>query len=375
MLQDSVRRFVENAYTFEARTALLETGQGGSAVNWRSFAENGWLGAAVPEPCGGFGGTVLETALIAHEFGRGLVIEPYLGCAVLAAQTLVASESSGVRQQLLPGLVDGTIRCAVAYSESGSCGMPLPVALRANRTSDGYVLNGSKSLVLGGRDAEWFIVSGVVANQANPADITLFLVNAEAPGLSRQALPLHDGSWAAEVVLENVFVPTDMVLGQPGQGMPALRHGLMHATVALCSELVGAMERAIEITADYLKLRKQFGVAIGSFQALQHRMADMAAELELSRSMLFALLAAIEGTDAAHKERMVSQAKTLISRAAKKVCGQAIQLHGGIGVTEECSVGHYFKRAVVGDVLLGSADRHEAHSAVQLQSELQGLGR
>jgi alkylation response protein AidB-like acyl-CoA dehydrogenase len=160
------------------------------------------------------------------------------------------------------------------------------------------------------------------------------------------------------------------VLGVRGEGLAPLQHGLGHATTALCAELIGAMEKAIEITADYLKVRKQFGVPIGSFQALQHRMADMAAELELARSMLFALLASMQNDDAQGQQRALAQAKALIGRAARNVCGQAIQLHGGIGMTEEYAVGHYFKRAVVADLLFGSSDRHEAACAAQWQQEL-----
>jgi alkylation response protein AidB-like acyl-CoA dehydrogenase len=165
---------------------------------------------------------------------------------------------------------------------------------------------------------------------------------------------------AEELVFDGVVVDATSVLGKPGAGLPALLAGLAYATVALCAEQVGAMEKAIEITAEYLKTRKQFGVPIGSFQALQHRMADMAAEMEVARSMLFAALASVENDDDATRQRTLSAAKALISRAAKTVCGQAIQLHGGIGMTEEYQVGHYFKRAIVADLLLGSSERHEA---------------
>jgi alkylation response protein AidB-like acyl-CoA dehydrogenase len=364
LLQDSVRRFVDKRYGFEARAALLKKGEGGSAEHWRLFADNGWLTAALPEEYGGLGGSLIDTALIAHEFGRGLVIEPWLGCAVLAAQTLVAGGTAAQKDRLLPVLGDGTRRIALAYSEAGSRGMPLPVSVRAEPWAQSFVLHGRKTLVLGANQADEFIVSAVVPGTAG---ITLLLVDAKAAGLGRVELPLHDGSRAAELVFDGVLVPANAVLGEPGIGLPALQAGLAHAIVALCAELVGAMDKALEISADYMKTRQQFGVPIGSFQALQHRIADMAAETELARSMLHAVLTSVANDDGPALHRTVGAAKALVGRAAKTVCAQAIQLHGGIGMTEECAIGHYFKRAVVADLLLGSPDRHDAACAEVLK--------
>ncbi|MBO9648107.1 MAG: acyl-CoA dehydrogenase family protein [Variovorax sp.] len=363
LLKDSVRRFVDKAYGHEARAALVKSGQGGSAANWQTFADNGWLAAALPEAFGGLGGSLIDTAIIAQELGRGLVIEPWLGCAVLAAQTLVAAGSAAQNDRLLPMLADGSLRIALAYSELESRGMPTPVSLRAERSLGGYVLHGRKSLVLGGSQAHAFIVSAAVDGSDG---VTLLLVDANAPGLLCQAVPLHDGSHAAELVFDGVEIAADVLLGEPGGGLPALREGLAHGIVALCAEQIGAMEKAIELTADYLKTRKQFGVPIGSFQVLQHRLADMAAEMELARSMLFAALSAVQNQQGAERQRTLSAAKALIGRAAKSVGGQAIQLHGGIGMTEEYLIGNYFKRAVVADLLFGSADRHEAACAEAL---------
>ncbi|QGZ58575.1 acyl-CoA dehydrogenase family protein [Paraburkholderia acidiphila] len=367
LLQDSVRRFVDKDYSFESRTALIKARSTCSAAHWQTFADNGWLAAALPESCGGLDGSLTETILIAGELGRGLVVEPFLGCAVLAAQTIVAAATQAQREQWLPALADGSRKFALAYSEAQSRGFPEPVEAIAAATPEGYALTGRKTLVLGGADADSFIVSA----RAQDADgITLVLVPADAPGLSRRTLPLHDGSFAAELTFDSVRVTRDAVVGVPGQGLMALQHALAHATAALGAELVGAMEKSLEITAEYLKMRKQFGVPIGSFQALQHRLADMAGEMELARSMLYALLASLENDDAPARARTVSQAKSVIGRAARFVCGQAIQLHGGIGMTEEYQVGHYYKRAVVADVLFGSSDQHDAACAAQLQNEL-----
>lgn len=367
MLQDSVRRFVDKTYSFEKRGALLQSGSAESAENWRTVADNGWVGVAIPESEGGFGGSIVETALVAREFGRGLVLEPYLGCAVLGLQTLYACPSSKVREELLPQLIEGSRKLALAYAEAESYGMPLVPALTATKVAGGFRLDGNKRLVLGGAQADLFIISAAVPGREEGGDTTLFLVSADAPGLHRKTWPLHDGSSAAELQLKDVFVSDDRLLSGPAEGARALLDGLAHGTVAVCAELIGAMEKSIEITAGYLKVRKQFGMTLSSFQALQHRMADMASDLELSRSMLHALLAAMEDTDSSERRRMVSQAKSLIGRSAKTVCGQAIQLHGGIGMTEEYSVGHYFKRAVVADLCLGSSDRHEAYCADTLQ--------
>ncbi|MCY1332297.1 Acryloyl-CoA reductase (NADH) [compost metagenome] len=364
LLQDSVRRYVDRTYGFEARTALAREGRGGSATRWGQFAENGWLMAALPEDYGGMGGSLIETAIIAQELGRGLVLEPYLGCAVLAPQTLAAGGTAAQKETLLPQLADGSRRIALAYSEPASRGMPEPVSLRVEIGGAGYVLHGSKSLVIGAPGADGFIVS---AQAAGASDLMLLLVDADSSGLTRQALPLHDGTWVEELTFDGVRVDAANVLDG---GLAALRAGLAHGTVALCADLVGAMEKTIELTAEYLRTRQQFGVAIGTFQALQHRIADMAAEMELARSMLHAALFSMENDEEVARQRTLSAAKALVCRAAKFVCAQGIQLHGGIGMTEEYGIGHYYKHAVVADLLLGSSDRHEAACATALQNQL-----
>ncbi|WP_370599282.1 acyl-CoA dehydrogenase family protein [Pseudomonas nitroreducens] len=369
LLQDSVRRYVDREYGFEARAALLKAGRNGSADNWGVFAANGWLMAALPEEYGGLGGSVLDSVIIAQELGRGLVLEPFLGCAVLAAQTLLASAAEEQKTRLLPQLAEGSLRIALAYAEPASRGMPEPVGLVAEPQGQGYRLSGRKSLVLGAVDVSAFIVSASIPGVPG---VSLLLVDGASAGLDRQALRLHDDTWVEELTFDGVQVGTDALLGHPGQGLPALCEGLAQGTVVLCAELIGAMEKTIEVTAEYLKVRQQFGVPIGSFQALQHRMADMAAELELARSMLHAALAALANDDEATRQKTLSAAKMLVCRAAKFVCGQGIQLHGGIGMTEEYLVGHYYKRAIVADLQLGSSDRHEAACAAALQAELRG---
>jgi alkylation response protein AidB-like acyl-CoA dehydrogenase len=366
LLQDSVARFVAEGYGFEARTRLVQAAEGGSVANWRRFAENGWLGAAVPEPYGGSGGTVIDTVIISQQLGRGLVLEPHLGCAVFATQLLLAAGSPGQCSEWLPTLVDGSRRLAVAYSEPAAHGLPELVAAPVERSADGCRLHGRKTLVLGAPAVDGYLVA---ARESHPSPgagrLGLFLVRAGSPGLAVTAIPLHDGTQAAELVLDGVV--GEALPGDDGQGLAALREALCHAMLALCAELVGGMERAIEVTAEYLRSRRQFNVPLAGFQALQHRMADMAAEMELARSMLFAALAAHAGEAPAERYESVSAAKAFVTRAARSVCAQAIQLHGGIGMTEEYVVGHFFKRAVVADLLLGSSAVREAAHARRLQ--------
>lgn len=368
MLSDSVARFIQNDYGFEARTRLVAAAAGGSAANWRTFAENGWLAASLPEEFGGFGGGAVETAIIAEQFGRGLVVEPWLGCAVLASQVLVATGDADAKAQWLPAMSDGSRRLAVAWSEAEARGVPYVVSTRAEGEGAATRLTGCKTLVLGGFGADAYLVtartSGALADRSG---IALYLVEGDAAGLGVTPKPLHDGSLAATLTLDGV---PGRRLG--GDGLIALEAGLDHAICTLCAELVGAMERATGLAGEYLHTRKQFGVAIGSFQSLQHRIADISAELELARSMLFVALASLENDGPQQRRAVLAGAKALVTGAARNVCGQAIQLHGGIGMTEECAVGHYFKRAIVADVLFGARTLQERICAEHLQRELAG---
>ncbi|MEJ6009384.1 acyl-CoA dehydrogenase family protein [Novosphingobium aquae] len=366
MLCDSVARFLQNEYDFDARMKLVAAAGGGSAAIWQKFAENGWIAASCPEEFGGFGGSVIDTAIICEQFGRGLVIEPWLGSAVLGLQTLLASDDAEAKTALLPRLCDGSQRIAVAWSETAARGVPNVVATTSKGEGDILRLHGTKTLVLGGVGADAYLVSVRLAGSIDARDgIALCIVEAGAPGLSISPTLLHDGSLAATITLDGANARL-----LQGDGLRALEAGLGYATCALCAELVGAMERAIEITADYLRTRKQFGVTIGSFQSLQHRMADMVAELELARSMLFVALASQENDEAETRVATLAGAKALITGAARSICAQAIQLHGGIGMTEECAIGHYFKRAVVADALLGGRIVQERICTASLLGEL-----
>lgn len=370
MLSDSVARFIKNEYRFEHRLALVAVGMEESTSFWGTFADNGWLAAAVPETRGGFGGTAAEIAIISEQLGRGLVLEPWIGSAVLAIQTLLATGDETLLTEWLPSLCDGSRRLALAYSEAGAAGMPSIVETSAALHGGGYQLTGRKTLVLGGMGADAYLVSARLNGGIDDREgIGLFLVPAEAAGLTATSIRLHDDTVAAEVTLDGV--PATAVLVNRGEGIAALEYGLQHAMMAQCAELVGAMEQSVKITAEYLRTRKQFGVTIGSFQSLQHRIADMAAEMEMARSMLFAALESFENDDAGTRASTVAAAKAFITMAARNVCGQGIQLHGGIGMTEECAIGHYFKRAIVADALFGNHTLHQAACAEALRKQLQ----
>jgi alkylation response protein AidB-like acyl-CoA dehydrogenase len=367
LLQDSARRWVEKDYAFEARRKLLDGGGSFSRANWGQFADNGWLAVAVPEAYDGLGGGAIDTAVICEELGRRLVLEPYIPSAVLATQLIVAAASEAQKKAWLPELAAGKSIAAVAYSEPQARGAPGEVATSASAGGNGYVLSGRKSLAVGAPLADLLLVSARTTE-----GISLFALDPKAKGVRLHEALLIDGRRSADVILENVALGRDALVGEPGRALPALELALDHAMVALCAESVGAMEIAISTTSEYLKTRKQFGVAIGTFQALQHRIADMAIEFEMARSMLVRAFRSIALPDAAERRRGIAASKAFVNQKAKWVTGQAIQLHGGIGMTEEFMIGHYFKRMVANELLFGSADWHLNRYTDALVKEIRG---
>jgi len=357
MLKDSIAKYLEKEYEIDKRRKLIHEGGGFSEAHWNNFVEMGWLGASLSEEEGGYGGNAIEAAIILEEFGKVLVVEPFLAVGVQAMQTLlgIGNETS---QVLVQEIISGDKRIVLAHSEPQARGAVDYVETTAESIDGGFRLQGTKSLVLGGPFAQQFIVSARTSGQAKDQDgITLFLLDANAAGITKRDFRLADGSRASELTLDNVEVAPEHVLGEVGNGYAALDRGWAHTIVGLCAEAVGAMDRALWITRDYLKTRKQFGQAIGNFQALQHRMADMLIELELSRSVLFRALAHLDA-DPVARAHAVSIAKIQIGKSAKFVGGNAIQLHGGIGVTEEYSIGQFFKRLTFIDNAFGTVQYH-----------------
>jgi pimeloyl-CoA dehydrogenase small subunit len=359
LLADNVARLMKDRYGFENRKTYQATTHGFSEELWRRYAELGLLGLPFSEEDGGFGGGAVETMLVMETFGRALALEPYLATVVLAGGVIRRAARPELRAELAPQIAAGDLRLAFAHSERQSGWDLFDVAASARRDGGGYVLNGEKGLVLHGDSADKLVVSARTAGgQRERAGLGLFLVDAAASGVARRGYPTQDGQRAAEITLTNVRVEPEAVIGDPESAASAIERVVDEAVAALCAEAVGAMSEAQAMTVEYLKTRKQFGVPIGSFQALQHRAADMVVALEQARSMMmFATMMAGED-DAAARAKAISAAKAQIGRSAKFIGQQATQLHGGIAMTYEYKLGHLFKRMTMIDMAFGDAEAH-----------------
>jgi len=367
MLADTVGRFIDKDYGFERRRELSRSAAGFSEDNWKLFAELGLLALNVPEEFGGMGGGAVETLIVMEAFGRGLVVEPYLPTAVVASALIAAAGSARQRDVLLGGIAEGSLRVALAALEPQARFDLWDVRTTATAQGDGFVLAGQKSVVTGGGSAGTLIVSARSAGaQTDKAGISLFLVDAGAPGVSVRDFPTIDGMRAAEVALDGVVVGAEALLGRLGEGYGILEPAVDRGIAALCAEAVGAMSKLLDITAEYLRTRKQFGKPIGSFQALQHRAADMLVALEQSRSAALMAAAKVDADDAAERRAAVSAAKAIIGRAGRAVGQAAVQLHGGMGMTDELAVGYYFKRLTCIDMTWGNSEHHVERYAEQL---------
>ncbi len=360
LLRDNVARLMKERYGFEARKAYQASPRGWSEALWRDYAEMGLLGAPFAEADGGFGGSAVETMIVMEEFGKALALEPYLQTVVLCGALLKHGASAELRAELIGAIAAGELRLSFAHAEKQSGFDLIDVALSAVKAGGGgFVLRGEKTLVGQGDSADQFIVSARLRGARRDSEgIGLFLVDAEAPGVTRRGYPTQDGQRAAEVVFADVLVAPHNVLGAPDGAAPIIERAVSETIAALSAEAVGAMSEALAMTVEYLKTRKQFGVPIGSFQALQHRAADMTVALEQARSVMY--LATMMGgeDDADERAKAISAAKTQIGRSAKFIGQQAVQMHGGIAMTYEYKVGHLFKRLAMIDAAYGDADVH-----------------
>ncbi|MES2361779.1 MAG: acyl-CoA dehydrogenase family protein [Pseudomonadota bacterium] len=356
MLADSLNRFIAEQYAFDKRDRIAKSAHGFSPEIWQQFAELGVIGALFSEADGGFGGAGFDIAVVFEALGRGLVVEPLLG-AVMAGEA-VSAAGNAVQKALLADIIGGTTIAALAHDEPQSHYELARVQTRAEKTGDGWLLNGAKAVVLQGEQADLFVVSartsGAVDDQAG---ISLFLVPAKTKGLVVRGCPAIDGGRVAELTLDGVLLGADALLGAQGQGHATLERAVGRGVLALCAESLGAMEAAKTATLDYLRTRKQFGTLIGSFQALQHRMADLLLEIEQARSAVINAAAAIDA-DRITRERALSAAKFSIGRIGTLVAEESIQMHGGIGMTWELPLAHYAKRLVMIDHQLGDEDHH-----------------
>lgn len=359
LLKESVERFVENDYAFETRRKIVAGAAGFDSGNWAKFAELGWLAVPFPEAHGGLGGSPVDVMVLMQAFGAGLVVEPYLASVVLGGGAVRMGGGEAQQAALLPGLAEGKLHLALAYAEEQSRYDPADVETRAEAADGGYVLTGGKIVAFNAEAADHIVLSARSGGGSrDPKGITLFLVPRGAAGLTLRGYPTVDGGRAADLKLDGVRLGADAVLGAPGDGLALLEAVLDHGTAAVCAEAVGAMQALNDATLEYLKTRKQFGAPIGSFQALQHRMADMFMAVTQARAMAAMATMKLDEADPVARKRAVSAAKVEIGRAGRLIGQEAVQMHGGVGMTDELSVSHYFKRVTMIDHLFGDVDYH-----------------
>ncbi|QGW80783.1 acyl-CoA dehydrogenase family protein [Variovorax paradoxus] len=357
MLADSLNRFIAEQYAFDARDRIAKSQHGFSKEIFQQFAELGVIGALFSEADGGFGGGGFDIAVVFEALGRGLVVEPLLG-AVMVGEALSAAGNAEQKEKL-GDIINGALVAAFAHDEAGAHHERTHVGTRAERSGDGWVLSGAKAAAPQGEQADVFLVSARTSGDVDDeAGISLFLVPAKTPGLTVRGCPAIDGGRVAELAFDGVKLGADALLGTEGQGHATLERAIGRGVLALCAEAVGAMEAAKTATLDYLRTRKQFGMLIGSFQALQHRMADLLLEIEQARSAVINAAAAIDGADRVARERALSAAKFSIGRIGALMAEESIQMHGGIGMTWELPLPHYAKRLVMIDHQLGDEDHH-----------------
>lgn len=360
-IQDSLRRFLTKDYGFEQRRHIAKSADGFSREAWATYAELGLLALPFSEEHGGLGGNSVDAMIVMETLGTSLALEPYLATVVVAGSLIADVGSDAQRDTLLGGITGGELLVSLAHQEPGARYNRQHVATSAKKDGDGHVLNGHKAVVLGAPSADRLLVSARTSGAAFDANgITLFVVDPKAAGVTVTGYTTQDGQRAGEVVLKNVKVGADAVLGKVDGGLAGIERAIDRGIAGLCAEAVGIMTALNATTLDYLKQRKQFGVPIGKFQALQHRMAEMAIAAEQSRSM--ATLAALraDSADAAERSRAVSGAKAYIGQALRKVGQDAVQMHGGMGVTDELMAAHYFKRLTIINATFGDADFHLA---------------
>jgi pimeloyl-CoA dehydrogenase small subunit len=360
-LKDSVDRLLANAYgELTKRQGYMKEPNGYSAALWRQYAEFGLLGVPFAEEHGGLGQGLTETMLLAEAFGRALTVEPYFATIVLGGGALRHSGNNALLGELVPSIVEGKLTLALAHQEAQARYNLADTATTARSDGKGgYTLEGEKRVVLHGDSADKLIVTARASgSRADRKGIGLFLVDAKANGVTRRGYQTQDGMRGADVTLSGVKVGPEAVVAGPEMGLDVLEHVIDEAIAALSAEAVGAMAALHELTVDYLKTRKQFGVPIGSFQVLQHRAVDMLASLEQARSMAYYATMMAGEPNAMERRKAMAAAKVQIGRSARHVGEQAIQLHGGIGMTMEYKAGHYFKRLTMIDMAYGDADHH-----------------
>ena len=358
LIQDQVDQFVQKEYDWETRQSLSNSDLGFGEDNWKKFAELGWLGISVSEESGGFGGSAIESMLIMEAFGKGLVVEPFLETMIMSGGILDNHGSDQQKSSVLEPAIAGEMQLALAYAEPQSRFNLSDVVTEAKEKDENFILNGYKSVVMNGPSADKIIVSARTSgSQMEEEGISLFIVDAASEGLNRTNYKTVDGKRASDITIENLSVPKENIIGQINSGFKILDSAIDTAILAISAEAVGAMEVLYKTTVEYTKTREQFGTAIGKFQVLQHRMVDMFMEYEQCKSLLYmATMKHEEGS--ADAKKAISGLKYQVGKAGKFIGQQAVQLHGGMGVTDELNVGHYFKRLTTVGTIFGNTDYH-----------------
>jgi len=361
-LQETLQKFVARDYDFEKRRGFSHSEPGYSPGAWAQYAELGLLSLPFPEVQGGLGGNAVDVMVVMEEIGRGLLLEPYLSSVVTCGGLIRDSASEAQKDKLLPPIGAGKLQIALAAYEAGGRFNLAHVACKADKQGADWQLTGHKSVVLDGASAQYFLVAARNVGKVSDRDgISVFLVPRAAPGVTVRPYPTQSGGRAADLLLQNVVLQADALVGAAGHGLAIVERAVDQACAALCAEAVGIMTALNQATLEYLKTRKQFGVAIGTFQALKHKMADMLIAAEQSRSM--AIIAAVnaDSPDAASRRRAIAAAKAYIGQAGRLVGQQAVQMHGGMGVVDDLIVSHYFKRLTMIDLTFGDVDYQLAY--------------
>ena len=358
LIQDQVDQFIQKEYDWETRQSLSNSELGFGDNNWQKFAELGWLGISTSEDSGGFGGSAIESMLIMEAFGKGLVVEPFLETIIMSSGLIDEHGSDLQKSSILEPAIAGELHLALAYAEPQSRFNLSDVVTEAKIDGDNYILNGYKSVVMNGPSANKIIVSARTSgSQLDEGGITLFIIDANSEGLNKTNYKTVDGRRASDLTFENISVSKDDIIGHVDEGFGLLDSSIDRAILAISAEAVGAMEVLYKTTVEYTKTREQFGTSIGKFQVLQHRMVDMFMEYEQCKSLLYmATMKHEEGSSDAKKA--ISGLKYQVGKAGKFIGQQAVQLHGGMGVTDELNVGHYFKRLTTVGTIFGNTDFH-----------------
>jgi alkylation response protein AidB-like acyl-CoA dehydrogenase len=359
LLAESADRFVLDDYAFETRRKNMAMDGGFSRDIWAQFADLGWLALPIPEAHGGLGGSTVDTAVLLECLGRGLVVEPYHSTVVIGAGTVAAAGNDAQKGEILAAVAEGKMLLGFAHIEPRARFTLNHVETTATKDGAGYVLNGEKAIVYNAETADKLIISARTAGATTDMDgVTLFLVDRDANGVELRSYPTIDGLRASEILLTNVKVGAEAVLGDVDGAMPVIESVVDRACILMCAEAAGAMDSAVKLTVEYMKGRVQFGKPIGEFQVLQHRAVEMLGAKDFSRALTYRAAGVVDVANVHERARAVSAAKVEMGKAGKKIGQDGVQLHGGMGMTDDMAVGHYFKRLTMIDMLFGNTDHH-----------------